>query len=290
MSSTDASNERARSETAKIAGLLAQYQALESRLEDALGSVDEHQFTQFISQPECQGAEYRLRRLRERAGRRLSVETERLIGDLAVDGLHAWGRLYNDITGDMTFQMGDADTPLAWRRSLLQDPVSKTRESAFDASNEALAEQGALLASTLNAIAGTRITIQRWRGAGSVLDEAIAVEGMERTTLEAMLSAVESRRPTAWKYHELKAQALGHERIRFCDLGAPLSVGEPTTFTWDEARDLVLSAFDAYHPALMRFAEEMFHYQRIEAELLDLGSAPVRIARAARKTGRLASS
>ena len=126
------------------------------------------------------------------------------------------------------------------------------------------------------------------RGAGSVLDEAIAVEGMERTTLEAMLSAVESRRPTAWKYHELE-----HKHSSMSGFGSVIwvrrSVSVSRPLSLGTRPDLVLSAFDAYHPALMRFAEEMFHYQRTR-QSLDLGSAPVRIARAARKTGRLASS
>jgi len=266
VSSTDASNEKARSETARIASLLAKYQALEGQLEEALGAIEDTVFLRLLSAPECEGAEYRLRRLRDRASRRLSSETERLIGDLAVNGLHAWGRLYNDITGDMTFRVGEQDMPLAWRRSLLQDPEDNTRRDAFESSNAALARQGTILASTLNAIAGTRITVQKWRGTGSVLDEAVAVEGMERRTLDAMLSAVEARRPIAWAYHDLKAQVLGRDKIRFSDLGAPLSVGAPITFTWDEAQRLVLDAFDAYHPSLREFAEEMFNERRIEAE------------------------
>ena len=51
------------------------------------------------------GGGHRLRRLRRRAAHTMAREQEKLAADLAVDGLHAWGRMYNTVSGKLDFEM-----------------------------------------------------------------------------------------------------------------------------------------------------------------------------------------
>jgi oligoendopeptidase F len=63
---------------------------------------------------------------------------EALAADLNVNGLHAWGRLYDTLTGKMEFEMtfpdGHTETvPMSRRRALMSEPDRKLREAAFHA-------------------------------------------------------------------------------------------------------------------------------------------------------------
>jgi oligoendopeptidase F len=266
LTSTDADDADAKREDGAAGILGARFTALSTQLEAQVSQCTEAVFEAFCSLNAHQDIQYTLKRMRARAARRLAPEMEQLVSDLAIDGFHAWGQLYNEITGGLEFDLKGESTPLAWRRSLLQDSDPSIRAEAFSKSNEALEAHGDTLAATLNAIAGRRITVQRWRGVDDVLGESVFSEGMTRASLDTMLSTVKSRRGLAQEYLRLKAKLLGESTIAFSDLGAPLDLGEDTVYSWDEARSLVLRAFGAYHPDLEAFATEMFALDRIEAE------------------------
>jgi oligoendopeptidase F len=147
----------------------------------------------------------------------------------------------------------------------MQDPDANIRHKALENSNRALRDHASTLATALNAIAGTRITLQRSRGP-TVHQEAIWAESMAEDTLEVMLEAVRRRRHLTQRYLKVKAAYLGKSSIHFADIGAPISLGEAKTFSWQAAQDMVLRAFESYHPELASFAQDMFRNHYIEAE------------------------
>ena len=72
----------------------------------------------------------------------MSPEKEMLSADLGVDGLHAWGRLYDSISGKLEFDMAFPDgrterRPMSQRRALMEDPDRRVRQAAFDGGNRA---------------------------------------------------------------------------------------------------------------------------------------------------------
>ena len=264
--SADSNDAVAQANVGDILRLNTQVKAIRGHLQDTLNRSDDAVLERLFSEPELEDAQYMLSRLKLRAQRSMSSEQERLANDLAVDGLHAWGRLYDEITGSMTFDLNGESTPLAWRRSLLQDPHPQVRAATFRSSNQALERHGPTFASILNAIAGSRITTQTWRGGDDVLQNAIFEEGMSGDTLDAMLAAVRDHAFVAQRYLKIKARLLGSDTLSFAHVDAPLSRGEPARFTWDAAQALVLEAFDGYHPELRDFAQTMFDRRYIEAD------------------------
>ena len=264
---TDSSNAILRAEGARVSVLRAQLESLTSSLGAKTAALDEAQFAGLIGHQQLAGCAHLLTDLRARAARRMSPAQEKLAGALGVDGLAAWGRLYAEISGDLSFVTDAGETvPLAWRRSLLQSPSRATRAQALAGSTEALAAHGHVFASTLNAIAGARLTLQAWRGGAGVIDEAAFGAQIERKTLDVMLETARANRELARRYLRLKARLLGVERLDFADLTAPLPLGESLVFSWDEAVALVLEAFYRYHPELGDFAREMFDRGFVEAE------------------------
>jgi oligoendopeptidase F len=60
------------------------------------------------------------------------------------------------------------------------------------------------------------------------------------------------------RYLRAKARFLGKPTLRWSDLQAPVAVGEPRRFDWNEAKAFVLERFGRYSPRLAGFAERAF--------------------------------
>ena len=236
----------------------------------ALRAVDDESFAALEAQPDLAGARYYLGRLREDAARTMDPELERLAADLGVDGFSAWGRLYDEMSGRLEFDMntgtGTRKVPMAQKRGLLEDPDPAIREQALVNSNRAWQEVEYVTASCLNAIAGTRLTLYRYRGREDFLEKALFDAAVERETVESMWKAVAGKRETAWRYLRKKAELLGKDRLGFQDLSCPIPRGGSKLYSWDEARNLVLDAFSGVYPRLGEFSRAMFDKLRVESE------------------------
>ncbi|MCA9561266.1 MAG: M3 family oligoendopeptidase, partial [Myxococcales bacterium] len=266
LASVDARDDGARAASSAVDGLYAAFRQLSAVLVASLGETDAATFEQLAAHPDLEGTRRRLTLLREQA--RLSMPTahEVLAADLGVDGLDAWGRLYSQVTGAMDFELRPGvRVPLAQRRSLMQDADPAVRAAALVNANAEIAKNEAVFSAALNAIAGTRLTLQRHRGVADPLVEPLRDAALSRGTLETMFAVCAERAELPRRYLRLKARLLGVERLGFQDLSAPLPVDEPPSLGWDDAVRIVIDAFDAYDPAMGDYAREAVERRWIDA-------------------------
>jgi len=66
------------------------------------------------------------------------------------------------------------------------------------------------------------------------------------------------------RYYKLKARLLGLERFTLADIYAPLPQSS-TSFTWEQATDLVLRGFQNFDPTFHEMAKKMFDENRVDA-------------------------
>ena len=121
---------------------------------------------------------------------------EDLASELNVHGINAWGQLYDTLSGQLNFQYvdenGESQTaPMGQRVSLITGPNRKVRISAFHGANAAWSEHEATCNAALNALAGTRHSLDRRRGSDHFLNEACRSARLEQTTLDAMFQAID---------------------------------------------------------------------------------------------------
>ncbi len=261
----DTDDAEARASSGTSAALLARYRSLGASMASLLSGATPEVFEALVQRPALWHARQELRRHRAAAATLLAPEFEAIASELRRDGASAWSRLYQDLTGSMKLDLpGGERVPLAWRRSLLEHPNAERRQATLDACHEALKEHAGALTAALNAISGTRTTLQQRRGP-SVLDASLQDFRMDRATLNAMHEAVATAQPISRRFLEIKAELLGMRQLGFADLRAPLGLGADTELTWDEGKQLVLDAFGAYRPELADFARRMFDEGRVEA-------------------------
>ena len=256
LSAADARDEDARREVARLARLRAALAKRYARARAALAAAPAATFARLLDEPALAASRHFLGRLREEAARRMPAELEELAADLEVTGLAAWSRLYDQLSGTLSFDLelpGEAPrrVPVSLVRSLLGDARAELRRAALAGANRAWASQADTLAACLNAIAGTRLELCRRRGV-HFLEPALFDAGITRATLDAMLEAVAARRELPRRYLRRKAELLGRARLGFQDLEAPLPFADAERVSFDAARERILAASAATTPRSAR--------------------------------------
>jgi oligoendopeptidase F len=270
LAASDARNEAYLREEADLTRTRAELAKVRIELLRAVKPASDEVFASFIARPQLSGAANYLNRLREEARRAMEPEKEVLATDLGVDGLQAWGRLYDTVSAKLEFDMVYPDgarkrLPMSQRRSLLDHPDRCVRQAAFDGGNAAWQAVEDIAAGALNAIAGTRLTLNRHRGVEHFLDIALFQAAITRKTLEAMFEAVNANLEISRRILRLKAEWMGRKSVAWFDLGAPLDLPGHEPLSWQKAQSMVGEAFARAYPALGDF----FKHQVIARNWVD---------------------
>ncbi|MXZ76031.1 MAG: M3 family oligoendopeptidase [Gemmatimonadetes bacterium] len=269
ITSADANNEEFAAEEGALSLLDARMSKILVELQRGLKTPSDEVFEAFTSRPALRDARYRISRIREQSRHTMSTVEEHLASDLGVDGIEAWGRLYDRISGKLTFEMAYPDgrreqVPMSQRRALMEHPDRRVRRAAFEGGNEAWTSIETVPAAALNAIGGTRLTLYRHRGMDHYLDKALFQAAISRETLDAMFEAVFAEIDVARGILAYKARLMGGDTLGWYDLSAPLTVEHQDEPSWDDARALVHRAFAAGYPALADYTNEAFERKWID--------------------------
>lgn len=234
---------------------------LEVTLGEKLRELNDSQLEELLQNSALKDLDYYLKRLRQRALWQMSGELENLSADLDVDGMSAWGRLYDQVAGRLEFQYQNAagetvTQPMSMKTSLLEDPDPWVRKSVLEGSNRAWQSVEDVAAACLNAISGTRLTLYKRRGIPHFLEPALFDSAIEAATLDSMLGAIAQRYELPRSYLRLKAKILGVSRLGFQDLSAPLPELDHTQIAWEQAGKMLVEETRAAYPAFSQFCQE----------------------------------
>lgn len=261
LTAADAAHDEYRREFAGLALHAAELKKIEVALVDVLGRARHDQLVAFLKRDALAGAEFAVRRWREKARRTMTPPEEALAADLEVDGLKAWSRLYDTLSGTLEFTLRHADgreerLPVARRRALMASPDRATRAAAFAGGNEAWRSIESTCAAALNAMAGARLTLSARRGERHFLEPAAFSHRIGLASLEALQEALVERAEVARAMLRLKARRLGLPAIAWYDLEAPtpgVGAGADAAVTWEQGVAWVEAAFARAYPGLGDF-------------------------------------
>ena len=253
--SADGRDQQVASELASVHSDCAQLRQLEVGLIERLKNLSSQQVEALP-----QDLHYYVERARQRSAWQMDRPLENLAAELDVNGLSAWGRLYDQISGSLTFDYQDAQgeshrVPMSMKVSLLENSNPKVRRSVLRSSNEAWESVQDVCAASLNAIAGTRLTLYKQRGIPHFLDPALFDAAIERTTLDSLMNSMAERYEVPRQYLRLKARILGLSKLGFQDLSAPLPGLDNASIPWEEAGQMLVEKTRSAYPDFARFVE-----------------------------------
>lgn len=272
LSADDANDDAVKADEAWISTLEAESTKLMASLRSALAALSDAAFEALLADPSLKNAEHAVKRMRYEGQHQMKSEMEALAADLNVNGLHAWGRLYDTLTGKMEFEMTFPDghkevVPMSRRRALMSEPDRKLREAAFHAGQKPWNDHAVTLAAGLNGIAGTRLSLYGRRGLPHFLDTPLFDGAMSRKSLDAMLEAIHTHIELPRRAIRQAAKLQGTSALHYFDLEAPqIAPPDEKKLTWDEACATVDKAFSTAYPQLGAYFREMLAQRWIEAQ------------------------
>jgi oligoendopeptidase F len=189
-------------------------------------------------------------------------------------GAAAFNRLFDETMASLTFTVDGEALPLEVTLNLLQDPSSDVRKKAAMALAETFKANIRTFTLITNTLAKDKEISDRWRGFKDIADSRHLANRVEREVVDALAEAVKSAYPRlSHRYYSLKAKWLGMEQMDFWDRNAPLPETPNALISWDEAKDTVLSAYNAFAPEMADIARRFFDERWIDAPVRP-GKAP----------------
>ncbi|RKE83779.1 M3 family oligoendopeptidase [Rhizobium sp. AG855] len=196
----------------------------------------------------------------------LDDRIEQLFLEKSQTGAAAFNRLFDETLAALRFKVGDEEMPLEPTLTLLQDADPAKRKLAAEALSKTFKENIRIFTLVTNTLAKDKDISDRWRGFEDIADSRHLANRVEREVVDALAEAVREAYPRlSHRYYKMKAKWLGMDQMNFWDRNAPLTETPDRLIPWDEAKDMVLSAYGGFAPEMAEIAGRFFDGGWIDA-------------------------
>ncbi|MBO4418874.1 MAG: M3 family oligoendopeptidase [Oscillospiraceae bacterium] len=246
-SSVNTSDEEAVNAEAKLQKLLSETSAAQAALQAYVGKTENLEEL-IAADPFLGEYAYLLRTMKDDAKYTLDEKVEEALAKMNLSGGSAWGNLQAYLTSTVTADYRGEKIPLSAVRNLAYDADPQVRKDAYDAEVACYDKIKDGVCFALNSIKQQVTTEADMRKAGSPLDMTLRASRMKKTTLDAMIQAIEEYLPVFWKYLRAKAGMLGYEGgLKWWDMFAPM--GKNTAvYTVEDAKKYLDDHFRPFAP------------------------------------------
>ena len=246
-SSTNTSDEEAVNAEAKLQKLMSETSAANAALQAYVGRTENLEAL-IAADPFLGDYAYLLRTMQDDAKYTLDEKVEEALSKMNLSGGSAWGNLQSYLTSTVTADYRGEKKPLSAVRNLAYDADPQVRKDAYDAELACYDKIKDGICFALNSIKQQVTTEAEMRKAGSPLEMTLRHSRMQKTTLDAMIQAIEEYLPVFWKYLRAKAKMLGYEGgLKWWDMFAPM--GKNTaTYTVEDAKKYLDDHFRPFAP------------------------------------------
>jgi oligoendopeptidase F len=203
----------------------------------------------------------------------LSDEMEKFLHDLGVVG-DAWEKLFDETIAGLEFTVdGDVHNIEGTLNFLTEQDRSKRQEAAEELAR-VFGENIKTFARVHNTQAKEKEIIDRWRKMPTAQTGRHLSNHVEPEVVDALRNAVVNAYPKlSHRYYELKRKWLGLDRMQVWDRNAPLPMESTRIVPWQDAQNIVMSAYGAFDPRMADLAQPFFEKGWIDAPVKP-GKAP----------------
>jgi oligoendopeptidase F len=197
----------------------------------------------------------------------LKENEERLLTRKDLTGVSAFTKLFDELSASFSYRMEldgeERDFTGEELLSLLHHPSADVRFRAQTTFLERHGEHGIVFNSVFNNMALDHGQEMELRGYATPIQPTNIGNEIPDEAVEHLMNVTEANYGLAQDYFRLKARMLGMDKIRNCDMYAPVAETEKQ-FAFDEARDMVVSSYSQYDPDFGRIVGAFFDERRVD--------------------------
>lgn len=255
----------------KIGALMAKVQERGTAIETQLlffdlewAEVEDGKADELLQADGLEQARHYLRSIRRYRPYLLSEQEETILAEKSQSGDSAWSRLFSELTSAIEVELPEGTVALDVALSKLSDPDREVRRTTQEQVTEALRPGLRTRGYIFNTLLLDKSVDDRLRGYPNWLSSRNLSNEATDGSVQALVEAVKGSYELPQRWYKLKAKLFGLEKLADYDRAA--SVAEvDEEIGWDDARDIVLSSFDAFSPVLGNTARRFFDEQWIDA-------------------------
>jgi oligoendopeptidase F len=234
-----------------------------------LGALPTTTLDKLIKAKELANYSHYLSRIRDYQPHRLDEAREQLLNDLSVSSAGAFVRLHDEELSRYKYPAltGKTNAPGISQEEVLHginDADRKVRKAAADSLTQGLKEQAHRLTFMTNTLLQHKRTLDRYRNYKSSEEAQHLSNETDQKTVDAMSEAITKHYPMVASYYTFKKKLLKLPELCDYDRYAPLPETH-TSFTFDQAKTIVLDAFNRFSPSFADEARKFFDNGWIDA-------------------------
>lgn len=232
-----------------------------------LMELDDTRFEDFRAFPEAAAYLHFMEGIRKFRPHTLKENEERLLTRKDLTGIRAFTKLFDELSASFsyTMEMDGEEKEFTGEEllSLLHHNSADVRFRAFSTFLERHGEHGIVYNAVFNNMAldhgqdmelrNYRTPIQPTNIGNEIPDEAV----------EHLMAVTEANYGLAQEYFRIKAGMLGMDKLRNCDLYAPVAEAEKN-YTFEEARCQVVDSYRGYDPQFGTIVDDFFVERRVD--------------------------
>jgi oligoendopeptidase F len=231
--------------------------------------VDEAAAQALVQQPLLAPYRHLLEATRRYQPYLLSESEEQILSEKAVTGRLAWNRFFTQLVSAIRLDWEGGKVTMTQVLTLLHSGDRDTRRKAAEAITAGLHEKSMELTFIYNILAADKASDDRRRGYPSWISSRNLANKAPDAVVDALVQSVTSRYDLVARHYRLKRALLGLDELTDYDRYAPLPFKQSDVFyTWTDAKDIILTAFEAFSPRLREVAQMFFDGNWIHAPVL----------------------
>jgi oligoendopeptidase F len=196
----------------------------------------------------------------------LSEPEEKILAEKSISSQSAWSRLFGELVAALRVNLDQEELPLDAALSRLLASDRDARRAAAEAVTVALEPGVRTRAFIYNTLAHDKAVEDRLRKYPHWLASRNLANEASDESVMALIEAVRRRYDIPQRWYTLKARLLGLPRLADYDRSAPVAA-EDVTFSFSQARELVLDTYDSFSPDAGRVVQRFFEEHWIDAPL-----------------------
>ena len=199
----------------------------------------------------------------------LSEIEEQLLVEKSVTGRSAWVRFFTQLTSAIRLDWDGQKLSMTQVLTKLHDADRETRRKAAEAITAGLKDKSMELTYIFNVLAADKASDDKKRNYPSWISSRNLSNKAPDEVVEALIKSVTGNYSIVSQHYNLKRQLLGLDELTDYDRYAPLPIKDSDSFyTWNEAKEIVLTAFRAFSPRVAEVSQRFFDENWIHAPVL----------------------
>ena len=232
-----------------------------------LMALSDEQFESFSSLPDASKYLHFLEGIRKFRPHTLKENEERLLTRKDLTGVRAFTKLFDELSASFSYEM-ELDGELRKFTgeellSLLHHTSADVRFRAMTLFLECHGEHGIVYNAVFNNMALDHGQEMELRNYQTPIQPTNIGNEIPDEAVEHLMSVTEANYGLAQEYFRIKAGMLKMEKLRNCDIYAPVAETE-RAYSFEEARALVVDSYRGYDPEFGAIAEAFFSERRVD--------------------------